>query len=174
MTRRADADRGQLVLVAAAVVALALVSMGFAYAQLGHDPDSTADPTVDAGTLRGVVDAGADAAAANVSGRVGWDARSAGVESANVTFRDRVDGATAAYRDRGALVTVGWNDTAADRWAGDDCPSGEMRRFGPCEGRRGFVVQERAGDLHVLGVAVDVRVESESEAATYAFEVTTP
>ncbi len=176
MSRRVGGgrSRGQLVLVAAAFVALALVPMAFAYVQLGHDPGAADPATVDADGLRATVDAAADAAAANVSGRAGWAARSTAVASANATFRAELARATGAYADRGVLVTVTADDAAADRWAAERCPSGEMRRFGACEGRDGFVVQERAGEVHVVGVAVTVRVESEAETAAYGFEIRTP
>ena len=167
-------NRGQLVLVAAAFVALAFVPMAFAYVQLDHDPATDTPATVDADELRAAVDSAADAAAANVSGRASWDGRTAAISSANATFRAEIARATAAYADRDALVTVTAGDAAADRWAAERCPSGEMRRFGACEGWGGFVVQERAGETHVLGVVVTVRVRTETETAAYAFEVRTP
>ena len=160
-------------LVAAAFVALALVPMAFAYVQLDHDP-ADAPATVDADELRAAVDAAADAAAANVSGRASWNTRIAAVASVNRTFSAGVARATAAHADRDALVTVAADDGAADRWAATRCPGGEMRRFGPCEGRGGFVVQERSGEVHVVGVAVTVRVHTPSETAAYGFEIRTP
>ena len=172
--RNRNRDRGQLVLVAAAFVALALVPMAFAHVQLDHDPAADAPATVDADELRTAVDEAADAAAANVSGRASWSERTAAVSSANATLRAELARMTAAHADRDILVTVAANGAAADRWAAKRCPSGEMRRFGGCEGRGGFVVQERAGEVHVVGVAVTVRVHAPSETATYGFEVRTP
>ena len=160
--------------MAAAFVALALVPMALAYVQLGHDPGATAPETADTDELRTAVDAAADAAAANVSGRARWGDRTSAVAAADATFRAELARATSAYADRGVLVTVTADDDAADRWASERCPSGEMRRFGECEGRGGFVVQDRAGEVHVVGVAVTVRVESGAETATYGFRVRTP
>jgi len=97
-------------------------------------------------------------AAAGVQSEYDWRARADAVE----TVRNRLDpnrtrlaeariAAGTAYRSR-------YNDSAARVWANANCPDGADRQFGPCEARRGVVVQERAGETHVLAVALDVTV----------------
>lgn len=153
--RRSRGRRGQLVLAAAALLAVALVPMAFAYLQLGYDADvrasgDLADPARDAEHLlsRGVHEAAvtngtsvADAADRTRSNLAPWLDR---------LRRSGVEGGV-AYR-------VSYNGTAAERWATTSCPGGRGRAFGPCRARNGVVVQERAGDAHAVAVAVDVTV----------------
>jgi hypothetical protein len=59
---------------------------------------------------------------------------------------------------RSTLIQVTYNATRAATWRDRQCPNGPARQFGDCAADRGVVVQERAGDTHVLAVAFDVSV----------------
>lgn len=153
-------DRGQLVLLAAALVALALVPMAFAYLQLGSHPDvasSTAGSRPAEDAVRAVERAAANASA-GVSGAYPWAERADAVAAFGDAFA-----ADAARIERSRLresVAVGIepNTTAAAAWGGANCPAGPNRRFGPCETFDGAVVQERTGGTTLVAVAVDVTV----------------
>lgn len=164
--------RGQLVLVAAAVVAVALVPMVFAYLQLGYHADveggATADHLDDA---RATLGHATRDASENVSGELSWRRReraAARVDaSLSRTFRRLEAGSSGAQ----VVFSVGYNRSAAEEWVGRRCPSGPRREFGPCLVRRGIVLQERAGETHALAVAVDVRVVGERRTTEATFVV---
>ncbi len=160
MTRE---DRGQLVLVAAAVLALALVPIAFAYLQLGYHADVRAsveydDPQRNAERLleRSVYEASAD-----VQGEYDWWQRENVVRDVRDGLQPGLETLRSARVESGTAYEVSYNRTAAERWAGDNCPSGPSREFGPCEAIDGVVVQERADETDVLAVVVDVRVTTE-------------
>lgn len=163
----AGRDRGQLVLVAAAVVAVALIPVVLAYAQLGYAGVATTDPSASTPTSDAVraLDRAAFAASEGRQGRSGWDNRTTVAATVAGDFDDRA--ARIETRDlAGARVhRVDRNASAATAWAATECPSGADRQFGPCVAIDGVVVQERADDVHVLAIAVDV--ETVAERATY-------
>lgn len=155
-------DRGQVVLLAAAVVVVALVPMLLAYAQLGYggaDAEIGAAPAPEADAQRLLDRAVADAAG-EVDGEVGWSNRSGAATRANGTLAPRVRRIEAARAHDGVALAVEQNASAAAAWAAENCPSGEMRRFGSCETAGGVVVQERAGEVALLAVAYDVRANA--------------
>ncbi|MFB6281952.1 MAG: hypothetical protein ABEH40_08035 [Haloferacaceae archaeon] len=152
--------RGQFVLAAAVVVAVALVPMVAAYAQLGYPADAAADRAdrqdvadarraLDAAAYRAaqaVVDAD-DPSAAAAAERVNRTLSAAAAElDAAGTPRDR------AYRVRG-------NATVAGGVARADCPAGDRRRFGACRAIGGVVLQDRLGAPVVVAAAVDLRID---------------
>lgn len=152
-------DRGQMVLAAAAVLALALVPLGFAYLQLGYHEDvaaSTAPETPGSETVRllerAVYDAGDEA-----TGHP-WAGREGAVRRVNASLSDREGEIEAAQVDRGVAVQIERNASAATTWAATNCPSGPGRLFGDCEAIGGIVVQERADETHLLAVAYDLRI----------------
>lgn len=160
---RVRRDRGQLVLVAATVLAVALAPVVLAYLQLGYHADVTAsgdyaDPAANADRY---LERAVHEVAADVQAEHDWRARADAVR----TVRDRLD----PKRDRlsesrvesGTVYRTRYNDSAARAWASDRCPRGPNRQFGDCDTRRGVVVQERAGRTHVLAVALDVTVTTE-------------
>lgn len=154
-------DRGQVVIVAAAVVAIALVPMTLAYLQLGAHPDVQAgsdygDPAVDAERMleRAVHEAACDAP------RRRWDARHATIAAVDNDLQDAVTEIEGAAVEAGIAYQVDRNQSAASDWAATACPGGEMREFGDCEASDGIVVQERADETHVVAVALDVTVTS--------------
>jgi len=152
-------DRGQLVLLAAVVLALALVPIALAYLQLGyHDDIGTNSPaTVVADTER-TVERGVHEAALAVRDSFAWDRR----EAAVTTFREELEPTRRALREAelnsGRTVRVEYNRTRARQAADRQCPGGAGRQFGECEALDGVVVQERAGTTHVLAVAVDLQL----------------
>lgn len=167
MTRHAGADRGQLVVLAAALAALALLPVVFAYLQLGAHPDVAARTEPGHETDR-VVRALARAVG-NASRAVAgddWTNRTATRSAFDRTLRpDRREIETARL-DRGVSVRVRRNATVAASWADASCPGGPNRQFGDCVARDGVVLQERAGEAYVVAVALEVRVVGPSGRTT--------
>lgn len=164
--RDRDRDRGQLVLVAAAVLAVALVPMGVAYLQLGYHDDVSAGAdrhTPGENAVR-LLERAVHQAAAESSGRP-WAAREGAVAVAARSLREDVRTLETAQVDEGVVVEVAWNATAAAAWAHANCPGGPHRQFGSCVVVDGVVVQERAGETHLVAVGFDVRV-TESDGVT--------
>ena len=163
-------DRGQIVLVAAAVVAVALLSMTLAYAQLGYDADRTgAGGTVASvsevdrsltGSLRT-----AAREARHRNDRSWRDHRSVAddVRESLQTDIGRIERAQAAER---RSLSIEFRDAAATRWARSRCPEGRGRDFGPCRAIGGIVLQERAGETVVVAAAFRLRIVSPAESTT--------
>lgn len=156
-------DRGQLVVLAAVALALALVPIATAYLQLGYhgDREVMAEPTPAEDAER-LLDRGVHDAAEGIAETYDWADR----EAAVTTVRTRLEPTVAAV-ERGALPagtarTLAFNTSRAAAWASANCPTGPDRRFGACEAIDGIVVQNRTGGTHVLAVAVDVRVTTPS------------
>lgn len=153
-------DRGQVVLAAAGLVALALLAVLVAHLQLGYHADVRAGNGYDAPgeNARRVLERAVHEAASGVPATFGWSQRQGAVDA----VRDRLEPRLATLRtsqvSRGTAYAVSYNRTAASAWATERCPGGPDRKFGPCEADRGVVVQERVGDTHVLAVAVDLAV----------------
>ncbi|SFP37696.1 hypothetical protein SAMN05216277_103111 [Halolamina pelagica] len=148
-----------MVLAAAAVLALALVPLGFAYLQLGYHGDvaaSTEPETPGSETVRllerAVYDAGGE-----VTGHP-WAGRDGAVRLVNASLTDRERNIETAQVERGVAVRIERNGSAASAWAAANCPAGPGRLFGDCEAIGGIVVQERADETHLLAVAYDLRV----------------
>jgi hypothetical protein len=148
-----------MVLAAAAVLALALVPLGFAYLQLGYNADVAATTEAErpgSETVRllerAVYDAGGEA-----TGHP-WTGREGAVRQVNAELAPREREIEAAQVERGVAARIERNDSAAAAWAASNCPRGSGRLFGDCETRGGVVVQERADETHLLAVAYDVRV----------------
>lgn len=147
-------DRGQLVLVAAAVAALALVPVAAAYLQFGYAP-AVADVDADHGErVTRVLDRVADGAAETATGTA-WGDREAEVERVEASLAPRLRTVERARLGDGVVVNVSYDGALAERV---DCPSADGRSFGACEVHGGVVVQERAGETVVVAIAFDVRV----------------
>ncbi len=160
---RFDRERAQLVLTAAALVAIALAPVVVAYLQLGFQADVTASAEYDAPDRnaervlsRAVHDAGTD-----VPATFAWDQREAAVAGVRSALGPRLDALRSSRVESGTVYQVEYNRTAAEEWRQSNCPGGPNRQFGACEDRRGVVVQERAGRTHALAVAFDVRITTE-------------
>ncbi len=160
---RDDGDRGQLVLVAAGVLALALVPIAFAYLQLGYHADVRAGAGYDdpARNAERLLERGTYEASAPVRGEYEWWQREDAVAEVRAGLAPRLETLRSARVDRGTAYEVAYNHSAAAAWAARRCPSGPDRRFGDCEAIDGVVVQDRAGETAVLAAAFDVRVTSD-------------
>lgn len=146
--------RGQLVLVAAAVAALALVPVTAAYLQFGYAPE-VADPEPDRGArvsseLGRLVDRAAERATGTP-----WPQRAAAVREFRATLGPRVTTLERSRLGDAVAIRVTENETAA---AGVGCPGGAGRSFGACERDGGVVVQERANETVLVAAAYDVRL----------------
>lgn len=151
-------ERGQLVLIAALALVVALVPLVFAYLQLGYHGDSRSGQPGDTRQIERTLDRSLHDAVSDTEGAYPWNRRTAAVTE----IRDHLD-STIVHLERadlsdGVVSEVSYNETRATRWAALNCPRGPNRQFGPCAAERGVVVQERNGRVHVLAVAVDVRV----------------
>ncbi|WP_435180059.1 DUF7261 family protein [Halorussus sp. AFM4] len=168
---RAAGERGQLVLAAAAVVAVALAPVVMAYLQLGYHADVTASEQFDAPgrNAERLLSRAVHDAATGVPAEYAWDEREEAVAAVRNDLRPRLDSLRSSRVESGTVYQIEYNRTAAQAWRRTNCPAGPNRQFGYCEARRGVVVQERAGETHVLAVAFDVRVttdDSELELTT--------
>lgn len=155
MSRR---ERGQLVLVAAAVVAVALAPVVVAYLQLGYHADVRAGGEFDdpAGDATRVLERAVHGAADGTRGEP-WTRRGDVVASVRSALAPRLRTLEASRVDDGVAYRVSYAEGAA-RDRAERCPVGPGRSFGPCEARDGVVVQERAGETTVVAVAFDLRV----------------
>jgi len=163
---RAPGDRGQFVLLAGVVVALALVAMLTAYLQLGYAADvrtTDTDRTVRDG--RAFLERATHGAARPLRGEYTWSERGQAVTAVRARLDPRLTGLERSRVGEGVVYRTGYNQTVATQWAGAECPGGGARSgrdFGPCEADRGVVVQERAGRTLVLAVAYDLSVTTEN------------
>jgi len=167
---REDADaeaaatptRAQLVLVAGAVIAVGLAPIALAYVQLGATPDAGVGATDRPGEdVTRALDRGVFEAAAGIPGNHSWSDREAAVAAVEDRLDPRLETLRASGLREGVVHGIVYNETAAQSWAAEDCPSGPDRQFGDCEAIGGVVVQDRGGRTHVLGVAIDLRVTEE-------------
>ena len=159
-------DRGQLVLLAAAAIAIALVPLALAYVGLGYSADvsdeTRATPLADA---ERVLERVTYEAASTTAGEHDWSSRDRAVDA----FRDRLDeDVRSLERSRlssGVAYQVRRNESAAAAWSASNCPKGSDRRFGPCKATDGIVVQKRARETVVVAVAFDVHATTERGSA---------
>ena len=157
--------RGQLVLVAAVIIAVAMIPMVLAYLQLGYHADVRAGGAQDdpATGARSVLVQSVHGASADVPGTFQWASRDAAVTAVRSDLRPRLATVETARVGEGIHRNVSYNQTLATRWSSANCPAGPDRQFGSCEAIDGVVVQERAGWTHVLAVAFDLRTTTERE-----------
>lgn len=137
--------------------------MVVAYLQLGYHADVTASEGFDAPdrNAESVLERAVHDATADVPGEYRWDDRGSAVAAVRSSLEPQLDALRSSRVESGTVYQVEYNRTAAEAWRQANCPSGPNRQFGSCESRQGVVVQERAGDAHVLAVAFDVRVTTE-------------
>ncbi|MEF8854189.1 MAG: hypothetical protein V5A24_01640 [Haloarculaceae archaeon] len=158
-------DRGQLVLLAAAIIAVALVPVVTATMQLGYHPDGetrAVDPHPVTAT-EVVLDRAVADVAPDLPPRYSWADR----ESATSAVATALGPLTAAInRSRtaeGTVLAVARNRSRAEAWARAHCSEGPDRQFGECRAMDGIVLQERRGRAHLLAVAIDVRATGQGE-----------
>ncbi|MDS0293671.1 DUF7261 family protein [Halogeometricum luteum] len=156
-------DRGQVVLLAAVVVAVALVPMAFAYAQLSYAPGDGARPAADVDGVRRALSAAFTGAATGIDGEYGWRNRTAAVDEVRAELADDIGRVERAATAGGRSLLVSHNVTEAEAWAAEHCPGGRGRAFGPCRADGGVVVQQRGNDTAVVAAAFDLSVVSAAE-----------
>lgn len=166
-------SRGQVVVLAAVVVAVALVAMATAYHGLGYHGDVQATETV--GTTDPMVTAEHDFQQSVDRVAVGrirpWTERAETInDTRNALTETRGHLQQGAATDR-AVFVVDENDEVATEWAETDCPRDELRAFGPCVADGGIVVQERANETVLVGVALDIVYRSPREETTATFRL---
>ncbi|UWG49871.1 putative pilin/flagellin [Halalkaliarchaeum sp. AArc-CO] len=161
-------ERGQLVLVAAAVLALALVPMAFAYLQLGYHGDVGAD--VEAETELGDTERSLERAVEHASGEIdgeySWNRREAAVEGFRDLLEDDLDTIERLGHTEGVVIEIASAAEPASAWQAETCPSGPMRSFGPCERIDNVVVQERADETALLAAGFELRLATPDDEAT--------
>lgn len=151
-------ERGQLVLVAAAVAALALVPVVAAYLQFGYAPAvADVDDAHESRVSRALDRIGDDAAEAATG--ADWTDRERAVERLNESLAPRVRTVERARLGDGVVVNATLDDSLADTV---DCPGGPGRAFGSCETIGGVVVQDRADETVVVAMAFRIRVTTPS------------
>lgn len=163
-------DRGQLVVLAAAVVAVALVPVLAASLQLGYAGDVRAGDAYrePSGDVERALAASLRAATPN---RTDWSERAAVLTAVRTRMRETTAGLANAS---GPVLRL---SLAADRAAGyarERCPGGPGRAFGPCVADAGVVLQERAGDAVVVAVLVRVERVGDGRRATRVLVVRPP
>ena len=156
-------ERAQLVLVAAAVVAVALAPVVVAYLQLGYHDDvrASGDYTAPAENAQRVLDRAVHESATGIPAAYEWSEREEAVVKVRERLGPRLSELEAARVEEGTAYQVAYNESAATAWASANCPGGPNRQFGGCEAVGGVVVQDRVGETHVLAVAFDLRVTTE-------------
>ena len=160
-------ERAQLVLAAAALVAVALAPVVVAYLQLGYQADVSATEEFDAPDRNAerLLSRAVHDAASETTGEFAWDERTGAAATVRDELRPRLDALHSSRVESGTVYQVGYNQSAAASWSDANCPGGPNRQFGACEATQGVVVQERAGETHVLAVAFDVRVTTKNSAS---------
>lgn len=176
MTRRESTDggravlrasrRGQVVLVASAVVAVALASLVLVSLQLGavEVEEAAGADAADLDRAVAYAERVVGNASRRVAGEYAWAEQTAAARRVDRTLETDLARLEAVGASDDTLYGVTQNGSAARQWARDDCPSGEDRVFGPCRVHGGVVMQERAGEAHVAAVALDLRVDGPDEA----------
>lgn len=170
--------RGQLVLVAATVIAVAFVPIVLASLQLGYHDDVRAtadydDPSADA--LR-VLERTVATESAQIPSQYAWTANDSAVTALRTGLSPRLDRLETSRVTDGVYYDITYNGTAAGEWERTNCPGGTGRQFGDCTVDRGVVVQDRVGRTHVLAVGFDVTTTTErgESTVTVVLETTGP
>lgn len=150
-------ERGQVVLLAALVLVVALVPIIAAYLQLGYEGETRAeiddDPQRD---VQRLLERAVQEETSDIPGTYRWSERRKAAERIRARLAPTLEGVRRDSLDNGITNRLSYNESHADHWADDHCPHGPDRQFGPCESINGVVVQERGGQTHVLAVVVDL------------------
>lgn len=151
--------RGQVVLLAALALAVALVPIVLAYLQLGYHAD-TASPTGTAPETDAerVLDRAVHDAATGVADSYEWRRRDEAIQTVHDRLDPPIEALERSRLSSGIVYQISVNQSRAKTWRQTHCRSGPDRQFGPCESSRGVVVQERGGRTHILAVAFDISV----------------
>lgn len=151
-------ERGQVVLVAAAVVVVALVAMLLAAVQLGYQPTPTEGDAAGLGQVERHLEAAVRRAANDLGGQFSWRERGAAAAVVRANVRPAVSTAERSGVADDVTYRIERNESAASAVVREFCPRGEDQVYGDCVAHGAVVLQERAGETHLLGVVLDVRV----------------
>ncbi len=155
--------RGQLVLLAAVALALALVPMTLAYLQLGYHADGDA-ATVDEERLSKTevtLSRAVDDASTTIPAAYTWSNRSAAIQTVRDRLRSTIGSLNTSRLPEGTVFHITYNQSRASRWASNNCPHGPNRDFGSCSAEKGVVVQNRRNETHVLAAVFDVEMTTQ-------------
>lgn len=144
-------NRGQFVLLAAALFAVALVPVVTAYYGMGIVDDAGAEGPTVADAAERTLEAALGRAVREAPAR-NWSARNRTADRvrANVTEAfGPLENSTLAGN-----VSVAFAPGRAERLAAERCPGGPTRRFGNCTASQGVLLQNRTGRTAVVGAAV--------------------
>jgi hypothetical protein len=160
-THSTGSGRGQLVLIAAVALAMALVPLVLAYLQLGYHDDIRPSGDVDpAGQAERTLTHDLHDASAGIEANYSWTDRDAAVATVRDRLRSTIEAVNRSRLAAGQASRVTYNQSRADQWRRTNCPGGPDRQFGACKARAGVVMQNRANRTHVLAVAFDVAIST--------------
>ena len=156
-------DRAQLVLLAAAIIALALVPILMAYVQLGYHADvrATDGYTVPVEDAERTLERAVYGASGSVDGEYRWGERGDAAETTREELAPRLENLEESRIEQGTVYRVAYNESAADAYEDSGCSDGEGQRFGPCQSDDGVVLEQRAQEMHLVAVAFDLTVTTE-------------
>lgn len=150
-------ERGQLVLVAAAVIAIGLAPILFAYLQLGYHPDvDDREPEITGEKALTFLDRSVHEATTETAGDYEWRDRSERARTVRERIGEDIETLRRTRIDEGVAYDVSFNQTVAGAWADENCLRNSGKQFGECEADGGVVMQERAGEAALLAVGFDI------------------
>jgi hypothetical protein len=158
MIRSSGDTRGQVVLVAATVVAIALLTMVFAYTQLGSISFDTADEAssrIDTGGT--IVNPGSPVIALDTV----HNQLTASVQAAVFDDRKKHN-----WNERQRVIERVRTDVT------EDFHRIELYHFGQCQSVNGIIIQSRAEEVTIVAIAVEVQVISPTETTNAIFMIT--
>lgn len=155
---REECQRGQLVLVAAIALALALVALGVAYVQLSYGEDVGQPPQNPAGQLESALERAVYNSTADIPDQYSWSERSTAVAAIEDTLAKKTETLETSRLADGHAYSIERNATHATRWATANCTRGPDRQFGDCTATDGVAIQNRNGQIQVLAVAFDIEI----------------
>jgi len=165
--------RGQLVLAAAALVAVALIPVVAAYLQLGGAAAPHDTTVVRPGThAETVLSRSVERATPSLPASYAWNEREGAVDAFRDALSPRLDALRESRLVDGTAYVVFYDPAGARAWARTRCPGGPDRQFGSCRTDGGVVVQSRDGRTHVVAVAFRIRVVGPDGHATLRFVAT--
>lgn len=150
-------ERGQVLLLAALVLVVALIPIAVAYLQLGYEGEAHAgiESDTERDTQR-LLERAVQEETNDIPATYDWSERRDAAENTRDRLEPTTEGLETSRLDDGVTQRLRYNESRADEWAIDHCPGGPDRQFGPCVSINGIVVQERAGQTHVLAIAIDL------------------
>lgn len=163
--RAGDGQRGQLVLLAAVALALALVPLVGAYLQLGYSPESRPPGQTPAEQATGTLDRALQDATARTTS-YDWAERTNAATAVRTEMASTVATVETARLADGIAYQVSYNETRIADWVADNCPDGPDRQFGSCRAVEGLAVQERDGRTHTLAAAFDIEITTPTQETT--------